>query len=999
MSKVEDRNTRSVQRFISLQKARPLIIAAAIVLGNWIGRSHIEAQLPCSTGNKLQDSGFETSTDNAGIIANPYWNSSSTAFTTSLCNGTECGNGGGTAGPRGGGYWVWFGGTPGPETGTVNQAVTIPSGANVTLNYYLRVGAVESPFTDVFRVKVDGATVQTIIEPSVAESVYTLRSVNLGAYADGNVHIVSFQYDSPSNGGVANFNLDDVTLDVSCPLTTLVVALPQAELANISTRVQVGTGNDALIAGFIVTGMQAKKVMVRGVGPSLTPLGVSAALVDPTLELHDSSGGLIASNDNWQTTQIGGAINASQVSQIQGSGLAPTNAAESAIIATLSPGAYTAVLRGKSNTTGVGVVEAYDLDQVSTSKLANISTRGFVQTGDKVLIGGLIVAGDIPRSVVIRAIGPSLGPLGITNPLADPILEVHDGNGTLIDSNDNWMDSAQSASIQAARLAPSGTLESAIMGNFSPGAYTAIVQGKNNTTGVALVEAYDLDSTGGATTLQPLSVISLPGSGFNATADVFVRFTGPKGFSIDAPAFDVTATSLRVVVPPYLDPVTQSFGSAPVSVQVIQTKGSVIQVSNMVSGIQIADLPPLQLPPGTITANWAALLESELSNIKADLAAAALFSGGQVDTTDLQKSLETCRTRFGELKSLVRTKLAGDPQTPVVAVINNVPVTLNASTLRQSDQLLMAALQQVLSAAGQRSSAFNEFSGNRQSQDGSTQATSACPLTTVQILDAVIHNPNSDAIVDANYGFYLQQCADDYRATATDFSHLALTLSVAELVAPYTFPASGGAALTLGTMSLVTQGMAARLESAANAVRANDPVAFARAEAAWSGTYKGAVCFAASAGIGKFATDIGVLFDIESELTGICETEMPQYESLGAKFLGVNPPGPTPTPTPSATPVPCSSVQVAGGDAPETRTIEMGRMSGTFNFSYDTYSIADRIVVLYEGKTLFDTGCVGASGSVNILYIGTSTTITVQVTPNCAGGSGTQWTFKVGCPM
>jgi hypothetical protein len=795
----------------------------------------------------------------------------------------------------------------------MSQVVTIPSGANVSLNYYLRVGAVQSPFTDVLRVKLDGSTVQSIIEPNNAESVYTLRSVNLAAYADGNVHTVSFQYDSPSNGGVTNFNVDDVTLDVACPVTAPVLAPPQAELANISTRVQVGTGNDALIGGFIITGAQPKKVMVRGVGPSLTQLGVSAALVDPTLELHDSSGGLIAFNDNWQTTQIGGAITASQISQIQASGLAPTDSAVSAIIATLVPGAYTAVLRGNNDTTGVGVVEAYDLDQASDSKLANISTRGFVQTGDKVLIGGLIVAGNTPRSVVIRAIGPSLGVLGIANPLADPTLELHDGNGTLIDSNDNWMDGVQSASIQAANLAPSGNLESAIVGNFSPGAYTAIVQGKNNTTGVAVVEAYDLDSTGGATALQPLSVISLPGSGFDDTADVSVRFSGPKGFSIDVPAFDVTATSLRVVVPPYLDPVTQSFGPAPVSVQVIQTRGSATQVSNTVSGIQIADLPALQFPPGTITANWAALLESELSSIEVDLAAATLTSGGQVDTTDLRNSLETCRTRFGDLKSLVRTDLAGDPQTPVVAVINDVPVTLSATTLRQSDQLLMAALQQVLSAAGQPTSASGQFSAGRVGQDGSAQMASACPLTRAQIFDAVIHSPNSDDIVDANYAFYLQRCADDYRATAEDFSHLGLTLSVAELIAPYTFPASGGAALALGAMSVVTQGIAARLESGASALRANDPIAFARAQAAWSGTYKGLGCFAAADRISKFGDDIGVLFDVESELKGICETEMPQYESLAGNYIESNQTGPTPTPNPSPTAAPTPTPTPGGG--------------------------------------------------------------------------------------
>jgi hypothetical protein len=160
-------------------------------------------------------------------------------------------------------------------------------------------------------------------------------------------------------------------------------------------------------------------------------------------------------------------------------------------MATLSPGAYTAIVRGVNNTIGVALVESYDLDRTSDSKLANISTRGFVQTGDNVMIGGLIVQGIDPARVIIRAIGPTLSQYGVPSVLADPTLELHDGNGALMSFNDNWKDSQQ-ADIQATGLPPPNDAESAILATLSPGAYTAIVKGKNNTSGVALVEAYQI---------------------------------------------------------------------------------------------------------------------------------------------------------------------------------------------------------------------------------------------------------------------------------------------------------------------------------------------------------------------------------------------------------------------------------------------------------------------------------------------------------------------------
>jgi P2-related tail formation protein len=255
-----------------------------------------------------------------------------------------------------------------------------------------------------------------------------------------------------------------------------------ARLSNIATRLSVGTGDNALIAGFIVTGTQPKKVILRGIGPSLN---VTGKLANPTLELRNSSGALVDFNDNW--------IDSPNKQAISDTTIAPSNDLESAIVATLpaNSSAYTAILRGVNNATGIGVVEAYDLDSTVDSKLANISTRGFVDTGDNVMIGGSIVTGSVPANVLFRAIGPSLSSFGVANPLQDPVLELHDTNGGIIAVNDNWRDS-QEAAITATGIPPSDNRESAILANLPPGAYTAIVRGSGNSTGVALVEAYQL---------------------------------------------------------------------------------------------------------------------------------------------------------------------------------------------------------------------------------------------------------------------------------------------------------------------------------------------------------------------------------------------------------------------------------------------------------------------------------------------------------------------------
>jgi hypothetical protein len=267
------------------------------------------------------------------------------------------------------------------------------------------------------------------------------------------------------------------------PSPTPTPATPPQAL-NISTRLNVGTGENVLIGGFIITGNDAKKVIIRGIGPSLEQSGVANFLADPVLELHASDGSLISGNDNWKDTQQ---------TEIEATGIPPTNDLESAIVATLLPGNYTAILSGKNDTTGIGLVEVYDLALTANSQLANISTRGFVLTGDNVMIGGFILGGaatDTNR-ILVRALGPSLTQAGITDALADPTLELHDGNGTLIQSNDNWKDTQQ-VEIEATTIPPTNDLESAIVAVLSPGPYTAIVRGKNDTTGVALVEVYHL---------------------------------------------------------------------------------------------------------------------------------------------------------------------------------------------------------------------------------------------------------------------------------------------------------------------------------------------------------------------------------------------------------------------------------------------------------------------------------------------------------------------------
>ncbi|MDQ3626506.1 MAG: hypothetical protein M3372_05200, partial [Verrucomicrobiota bacterium] len=251
----------------------------------------------------------------------------------------------------------------------------------------------------------------------------------------------------------------------------------------ISTRLPVEAGENVLIGGFIITGSVPKKVIIRGIGPSLTAKGIAGALADPTLELNKPDGTTVF-NDSWKEDQTA----------VEASGVPPERDEEAAIVATLPPGAYTATVRGKANGTGVGLVEVYDLEAAAASTLANISTRDRVQTGENVMIGGFILGGSNNVTLVaVRGLGPSLNDQGITDALADPTLDLRDANGERMIFNDNWQDDADSAAqLTAKGIEPKAAAEAAIYTILPPGNYTAIVTGKDGTSGVGLVELFNV---------------------------------------------------------------------------------------------------------------------------------------------------------------------------------------------------------------------------------------------------------------------------------------------------------------------------------------------------------------------------------------------------------------------------------------------------------------------------------------------------------------------------
>ena len=256
---------------------------------------------------------------------------------------------------------------------------------------------------------------------------------------------------------------------------------------NLSTRVRVESGDNVAIGGFIITGDVPKRILLRAIGPSLSGSGVTEFLADPVLRLHGPDGVVILTNDNWRDDPV-------QEAQIRSTGVPPENDLESAADVTLEPGFYTAVVGDRNNTAGIGLIEVYDLNQAVPAKLANISTRANAGSGDNIVIAGFLLGNsDGNGRIAVRGIGPSLSAAGVSNPLANPTLQIRTPNGDLVVSNDNWQDdSEQAAALTAEGLAPADEREAAILRALPAGAYTALLRGENGATGVGLVEIYDL---------------------------------------------------------------------------------------------------------------------------------------------------------------------------------------------------------------------------------------------------------------------------------------------------------------------------------------------------------------------------------------------------------------------------------------------------------------------------------------------------------------------------
>ena len=272
------------------------------------------------------------------------------------------------------------------------------------------------------------------------------------------------------------------------------VAPLASQLLNVSTRASVQTGEGVTIAGFIITGTDSKGVVVRGLGPTLgqPPFNITGVLGDPFLSLRDSGGNVIWNNNNWKDSQQTQIQNLG--SACAGSPCPPPNDLESAILQILPPGRYSAILSDKNGTTGVGLVEVYDVSTGVFAELTNVSTRAFVGTDQNVAIGGFITSGgNGSAQILVRGLGPTLAqpPFNVTGVLADPFLSLRDVNGTVLWNNNDWKDSQQ-AQIQATGMAPPNDLESAIVRTVAPGTYTAILSGRNGTTGIGLVEVYKL---------------------------------------------------------------------------------------------------------------------------------------------------------------------------------------------------------------------------------------------------------------------------------------------------------------------------------------------------------------------------------------------------------------------------------------------------------------------------------------------------------------------------
>ncbi len=378
--------------------------------------------------------------------------------------------------------------SPGLVTGNSNKGLHYLFKNNGGTNHYikLKLQGVKSNLNGI------GARVTVIHDRQIA-----FRENNgggggeLGSEGDGPMHFGIGTSETATIRVTWPSGLVDVVPSVAANTAmTLVEGSSPAPIQaqNISTRVEVLGGDSVGIGGFIVSGDQSdppKRVLIRALGPSLANEGITDFLSDPMIELHRPNG-MITINDNWQDDQV---------SDIRATGLAPTDDLEAAIVANLVPGAYTAIVSGQNNSTGVALIEVYDLDAGIDTQLANVSTRGFVGTGENVMIGGVILGpnGAPSGTIVVRALGPSLAATGVTNTLADPTVDLHDANGTLVGANDDWQDDpTQAAKLTDAMLAPTDPRESAFITDLPIGEYTAVVQGKNGTTGVALVEVYNL---------------------------------------------------------------------------------------------------------------------------------------------------------------------------------------------------------------------------------------------------------------------------------------------------------------------------------------------------------------------------------------------------------------------------------------------------------------------------------------------------------------------------
>jgi hypothetical protein len=479
-------------------------------------------------------------------------------------------------------------------------------------------------------------------------------------------------------------------------------------LANISTRCLVETGDNVMIGGFIVEGSAPKSVIIRAIGPSLSAFGISNPLTDPKLELHDGTGALIATNDNWQTTQLGGIITSDQVSEIQNSQLAPTQAKESAIVATLSPGRYTAIVSGANGTTGVALVEVYDLSPPgpSPSLLGNVSTRSLVQTGDNVMIGGFIVQGSAPKNVVLRAIGPSLSAFGISNPLTNPKLELHDGTGALIAANDDWqttqlggiITSDQVSVLEASQLAPTQANESAIFATLPPGSYTAIVSGANNTTGVGLVEVFDLDlqiTSVAETTPVALTPLSVSANGIDPSQPVTVHFYNDSGFDVTTPAVRVEGGTVIVGVPVYFDPTSNTEMAGTVSMTVSQ--GS--HLSPPVT-IDIQDIPALATygtALGQISHSVLIYQAQLLGRRLNELQALQVLPGNTVDTSGAQATLKTQLNSVIAARSDVDRVMADNSLVIYTGSLpDGTPVQFDRNSLEMMDRINALFLLQTI---------------------------------------------------------------------------------------------------------------------------------------------------------------------------------------------------------------------------------------------------------------------------------------------------------------